>query len=183
MIGVQEPLKSIIRLIKSDDTDESEYGQKLLKKYQYKSFNNPNGGAFEQNMDHFMLADSDGKKKLVKDILSEEMFKNIQDPIQKAIMKMWHKSMDKDLTDAEKDKYKQNIKDLQYIQMFESQLPEKTPIKQEDLYLFYKLTDGRISAGDLVNVATGDEIGPINDLDFEYFFGASAKEFTESGFD
>merc|ERR1712141_458513 len=173
MIGVQEPLKSIIRLIKSDDDDENEYGQKLLKKYQYKQLVNPDGNSFEQNLDHFMLEDKDGRKKLVKDILSEEWFKNIQDPLQRAILKMWH--MSKDLEGAEKEEMKQNIKDLQYIQMFEGNLPEHSPVSKENLYLFYKMTDGQIEASDLVNVAMGDEIGPINENDFEYYFGSSAK--------
>lgn len=176
MIGVAEPLKSIIRLIKSDDDDRSEYGQKLLKKLQYKSFNNPNGGVFEQNLDHFMLEDSEGRKKLVKEILSEEWFKNVDDPLQRAILKMWHQS--KDLEGDAKEAMQQNIKDLQYIQMFEDSLPEFTPVRQEDLYLFYKMTDGRIKASDLINVAMGDEIGPITANDFEYYFGSSAKEFT-----
>jgi len=176
MVGVQEPLKSIIRLIKSDDEDRNYYGQKLLKKLQYKSFNNPNGGVLEQNLDHFLLEDSEGRKKLVKDILSEEWFKNVDDPLQGAILKLWHQS--KDLEGEEKELAKQNIKDLQYIQMFEDSLPEFTPVRQEDLYLFYKMTDGRIQASDLINVAMGSEIGPITANDFEYYFGSSAKEFT-----
>lgn len=177
MVGLQEPMKSILRLIKSSDTKEVDYGRKLLKKYQYKSFNS-DGSLFTENLDHILLeTDGTKRKELISEIFKQEWFNSVDDPIQRSLLFYWDKSRTE--TDATKlANLKTQIRDLQYIQMFQGSLPENSPVSQDNLYTFYQLTQGQISPGEIMNVALGDEIGPLNSKDFEYYFGSSAKQFS-----
>jgi hypothetical protein len=81
-----------------------------------------------------------------------------------------------DATTAEK--YKTQIKDLQKIKIFQSSVPKSSPVTDDNLFAFYRMVNGKVEAADVLNVALGEQLGPISELDFERYFGSPAKQFS-----
>lgn len=182
-MGMLEPMQSIIRLMRVSDASYNaantqkikDYGKKLLKKYQYEQFNTDNGNVFTDNIDEIMLASGDDRKTVIRDILEQSMYQNIQDPIDRAMM---HYLTAQRRDSANAAKYKTQIKDLQTIKIFQSSVPRTSPVTNDNLYAFYRMVNGQVQAADVLNIALGEELGPISELDFERYFGSPAKQFS-----
>jgi len=181
-----EPMQSIMRLLRSEDTgkrlsmtdDEKAkakaYGKELLKKYQFKQFNTP-GSSFTENFDEILLATGDDRKTVIKQIIEESMFETIQDPIDRTLMYYLTQRRKSGVDKADIDA---QIKSLQTIKIFQGSVPASSPVTEDNLFAFYRMVDGKVEAADILNVALGDQLGPISELDFERYFGAPAKQFS-----
>jgi len=181
-MGMLEPMQSIIRLMRysegttvADTTKVRDYGKHLLKKLQYEQFNTNNGNFLTDNMDEIMLATGDKRKAVIKDILEQSLYQNIQDPIDRAMMH-YLTAQKRDPTNA--SKYKTQIKDLQTIKIFQSSVPATSPVTDDNLYAFYRMVNGQVKPADVLNIALGEDLGPISELDFERYFGSPAKQFS-----
>lgn len=173
--SMAEPMQSIIRLSRDSSSVNSDYGKELLKKLQFKQFNKK-GSYLTENFDEVLL--SDDKSATIKQILKQQMLASIADPIDRAMM--YQLQQQKDTTDsAEKAKLSENIKDLQTIKIFQGSVPKVSPVTPDQLYTFYQITNGgHIAGADILNVALGESLGPISELDFERYFGSPAKQFS-----
>lgn len=181
-MGMLEPMQSIIRLMREDAGSTAaekekikKYGKNLLKKYQYEQFNTDNGNAFTDNIDEILLASGDDRKTVIRNILEQSMYQNIQDPIDRAMM---HYLTAQRRDSANSAKYKTQIKDLQTIKIFQSSVPRTSPVTNDNLYAFYRMVNGQVQAADVLNIALGEQLGPISELDFERYFGSPAKQFS-----
>jgi len=169
-----EPMQSIVRLTKANEPELKEYGQSLLKKFQYAKFNKQ-GNIMTENMDEIML--SDNKSETIKNLLKQQMLNQIADPLDRAMMHNMQKQQTS--TDSqEKLKLKEDLKDLQTVKLFQGHVPKVSPVNSDDLYAFYKLTNEELNESEILNHALGDSLNGISDLDFERYFGSSAKQFS-----
>lgn len=177
-MGMAEPMQSIIRLMKHagkpNSADIKEYGKKLLKKLQFEQFNTGNGNVITDNIDELMLASD--KKAVLKEIMMQSMYTNIADPLDRAMM--YYLTAQREANTADAAKYKQQIKDLQTIKIFQSSVPQSSPVTDDNLFAFYRMVNGKVKAEDVLNVALGEDLGPISELDFERYFGSPAKQFS-----
>jgi hypothetical protein len=189
-----EPLQSIMRMIRIDNVagrnvaglvggpDAAqklkirEYGKQLLKKYQFKQFNTE-GSVFTENFDEILLAEGSARKDVIKEILEQSMFEGIADPIDRSLMYYIAKSRkETDLT--KKNQIKDQIKSLQTIKIFQGSVPQSSPVTDDNLFAFYQMVNGKVDASQVLNIALGDQLGPVSEQDFERYFGAPAKQFS-----
>lgn len=172
--SLPEPMQTIMRLSKDDIPSRKEYGQKLLKQFQYKKFNKQ-GSIMSENMDQIMM--SDNKSETIKKLLKQQMLGQISDPLDRAMMyNMQQQQATKDAD--EKLKLKADLKDLQTVKLFSSNVPGVSPVNSDDLYAFYSLTSNEVDEASILNTALGDPLNGISELDFERYFGSSAKQFS-----
>jgi hypothetical protein len=187
-----EPLQSIMRMIRIDNVADRTiagiipdaaqktairaYGKELLKKYQFKQFNTQ-GNAFTENFDEILLASGADRKNVIKEILEQNMFEGIADPIDRSLMYYITKSR-KATVQSEKDAYKDQIKSLQTIKIFQGSVPQSSPVTDDNLFAFYQMVNGKVDASQVLNIALGDQLGPVSEQDFERYFGAPAKQFS-----
>lgn len=179
--SLPEPMQSILRLIRENEEDTAiqgminEYGRTLLKKYQYKSFNKA-GSVFSENMDEILMADN--KKDVIKKLMKQQMLNQIVDPLDRAMMyNMQQQTSTTDLD--EKKNLRADLKDLQTIKLFSNSVPQVSPVNSDDLYAFYQIaTQQEINEADMLNAALGEPLQGISELDFERYFGSSAKQFS-----
>jgi len=173
--SMPEPMQTIVRLSKDDIPARKEYGQKLLKQYQYKKFNKQ-GSIMSENMDQIMM--SDNKQETIKKLLKQQMLSQIQDPLDRAMMyNMQQQQSSSDST--EKAKLKQDLKDLQTVKLFSNNVPGVSPVTSDDLYSFFSLTSNEIDEAAILEAAWNDKtLGGTSELDFERYFGSSAKQFS-----
>jgi hypothetical protein len=169
-----EPMQTIVRLSKDDIPELKEYGKQLLKKHQYAKFNK-DGNIMSENMDEILL--SENKSETIKKLLKQQMLDKITDPIDRAMMyNMQMQQASK--TDSEKQALRADLKDLQTVKLFQGSVPSVSPVSGDDLFAFYQLTTSEINEADILNTALGDPLNGISDLDFERYFGSSAKQFS-----
>lgn len=187
-----EPLQSIMRMIRIDNvadrtiagiipdagqkTTIRAYGKELLKKYQFKQFNTE-GNAFTENFDEILLATGSDRKDVIKEILEQNMFEGIADPIDRSLMYYISKSR-KETDPTMKTSYKDQIKSLQTIKIFQGSVPQSSPVTDDNLFAFYQMVNGKVDASQVLNIALGDQLGPVSEQDFERYFGAPAKQFS-----
>lgn len=169
-----EPMQTIVRLSKDDNPELKEYGKELLKKHQYARFNKQ-GNIMTENMDEILL--SDNKSETIKKLLKQKLLDQITDPIDRAMM--YNMQMQTQAsTDSEKQALRADLKDLQTVKLFQGSVPQVSPVSGDDLFAFYQLTTSEINEADILNTALGDPLNGISDLDFERYFGSSAKQFS-----
>lgn len=171
-----EPMKTIVRLMKNSNAAYAAKGKELLKKFQYRQFNTDGGSVITQNWDKILGSDkpSSTYKDLLKQDFTNKMFK---DPIDRAIYHYMQQK--KSSSDAALIKeLDENIKDLQKIRIFKSYVPPGSPVTEDNLYAFYRMVKGQVNSADVLNVALGQELGPISHQEFERYFGSPAKQFS-----
>lgn len=180
--GMAEPLQTILRLARHDDMDpgiESKvraFGKDLLKKFQFKSMNNKNGNAIEQNIDRIFTADN--KKEMIKKIMKEQFLQNIADPIDRAMVHFMQKKRTAS-GGAEQDALADQIKDMQIIKVLSSSTPNGSPVQPDNMYAFYRMVHGKLQPHQILDIALNStKLGPVSELDFERYFGAPAKQFS-----
>lgn len=172
---MQEPIQSIIRLTRSSDQDLKDYGKKLLKQFQYKKFNRK-GDYISENFDEILLATD--KQAKIKELMKRNMLLQIEDPLDRAMMyNLQQQQVSSD--SAEKTKLKADMKDFQTIKLFQKSVPDISPVNGDDIYAVYSLTHNtELKPNDMINLALGENVQGISDLDFERYFGSPAKQFT-----
>lgn len=176
--SMREPQQSIIRLIRADDADQQELGRSLLKKYQYKQFNQE-GNYLTENFDYILLADN--RQSAIKEVIQQSMLESIADPLDRAMIGLLQKTKADGITAAEKTRLNLMIRDIQKIKIFEGSVPEVSPVNPEHLYTFYQITNGQLRASDVLSLALDDTdhaFSRISELDFERYFGSPAKQFS-----
>jgi len=172
--SMPEPMRTIMRLSKDDNTELKQYGQDLLKQFQYKKFNKE-GNIMSENMDMILM--SEDKSATIKDLLKRQMLNQIADPLDRAMM--YNIQQQQQTADsAEKSKLRNDLKDLQTIKLFQGSVPEVSPVNSDDLYGFYSLTSNTLDETEILNAALGEDLAGISELDFERYFGTSAKQFS-----
>lgn len=172
--SMPEPMRTIVRLTKDDIPELKEYGQELLKQVQYKKFNKQ-GNIMSENMDVILM--SKDKSATIKDLLKKQMLNQIADPLDRAMM--YNIQQQQQTADSvEKTKLRNDLKDLQTIKLFQGSVPEVSPVNSDDLYSFYSLTNNQLDETEILNAALGEDLAGISELDFERYFGTSAKQFS-----
>lgn len=172
--SMPEPMQTIIRLTKDDNSDLKAYGQNLLKQFQYKKLNKE-GSIMSENMDQILM--SDNKSETIKKLLKQQMLNQIADPLDRAMM--YNIQQQQQTTDTvEKTKLRADLKDLQTIKLFQGNVPDVSPVNSDDLYAFYSLTSNTLDETEILNAALGEDLAGISELDFERYFGTSAKQFS-----
>lgn len=169
-----EPTQTIMRLSKDNIPELKEYGQQLLKKVQYKKFNKQ-GSVFSENMDMILM--SEDKSATIKKLLKQQMLDQITDPLDRAMMYNMQQQQAAD-SDDEKINLRSDLKDLQTIKLFQGSVPSVSPVNTNDMFAFYQLTTSELDEASILNAALGDPLNGISDLDFERYFGSSAKQFS-----
>jgi len=172
--SMPEPMKTIVRLTKDDIPELKQYGQQLLKQFQYKKFNKE-GSIMTENMDEIMM--STDKSATIKKLLKQQMLQQIADPLDRAMMYNIQQQQS-GVDDAEKAKLRADLKDLQTIKLFQGNVPDVSPVNSDDLYAFYSLTNNELDEASILNAALGEDLAGISELDFERYFGSSAKQFS-----
>lgn len=169
----EEPIKTIILMMKSSNSKLVTKGKELLKTYQYKRMNRP-GDIISENMDHILKATD--KSAYIKKLLKQDFFnRQINDPLDRA---MFYYMDQKKQTGADVAKLDENIKDLQKIKIFQGSVPHGSPVTQDNLYAFYRMVKGKVQPADILNIALGQDLGPISELEFERYFGSPAQQFS-----
>jgi hypothetical protein len=172
-----EPTATIMRLMQ--DTRYSAEGKRLMKRYQYRKFNR-RGNAITENME-YLLHDNDGsklsRKDKIKKLLDDQLLRNFKDPLDRAIVHTMRKY--KAETDSAKQtSLKTQLSDLQKVKVLQPSIPASSPITSNDLFTFFRLTKSEVSPGQILNIALNDSYTPLSRLDFERYFGSSAKQFS-----